>query len=114
MNQELDKALNFEWMPDKLKDYIYGKYKLDSIYLKKLGAIDEDYFWIVVVYDSELSERYYDSYSEFEKSLNRNIFENFPNINQGEMRLQNKIGLFIEVFDQKQVMELMGYHEIDT
>jgi hypothetical protein len=111
MNLKRDELLNFEWMPSELKDYIYSKYKLPCIYLKTLGTIDEDYVWIVVIYDDE-SEKLKDySYSEIEKLLHNNIFQFFPSIKAGEILLDNDAAVVIEVFDQKQALDLLGYDE---
>jgi hypothetical protein len=111
MDLRIKEALDFEWMPDELKDYVYNKYKLDSIYLKTLGSIDKDYVWVVVIYNSDESEKYYNSHKEFEQSLDTQIFKSFPDIKQGEVALDSNLKVMIELFNQDQALELIGFYE---
>jgi hypothetical protein len=114
MDSEVENLLNFEWMPDELKDYVYEKYKSDSIYLKTLGRIDQDYIWVVVVYDSGKAEKIFSAYKDFEKSLELNIFKSFPEIVEGANKLEGDFNVTVEVFSQKQALNLLGFKASGT
>lgn len=114
MSFKKEDLLNFEWMPEELKEYVYRKYQLDSIYLKTLGKIDEDYTWVVVVYDCESEGLLNYSYTEFEELLNNSIFRFFPDIQAGTIQLINGVKVIIETIGQKQALELLGYYEDGT
>ncbi|GAA0371049.1 hypothetical protein GCM10009092_39220 [Bowmanella denitrificans] len=109
MDSEIESLLNFEWIPDELKDYVYDKYKSDSIYLKILGKINQDYIWVVVVYDSDEAEKNFTSYKGFEESLNQNIFKTFPEIGEGKYLIEDNFKVTVEVFSQIQALNLLGH-----
>jgi len=107
----LQEQLNFDSIPSKLKDYIYDKYDADSISLKYFGTIDKDYLLVVIVYDDRdmTIPDDFGSYQIFNKSIENNIYSNYKDLVKGSMLLDDKIELFIELFNQEDFIKLLEY-----
>ncbi len=100
--------LEFEFIPDQIKEYAYSKYAVDSLSVRTFGEIDKDYFLVLVAYkDSDNLIDLFGSYKAFDDSLQKHIFDKSDQIVDGAFLLKEAWDVYVEKLDQSEVLALL-------
>lgn len=102
--------LKFEFIPDRIKEFVHSKYDVNSISIQVFGEVDNDYCLVMVAYDDQGDDllRLFGSYKSVGDSIAKNIFEKFLEISNGSMLLPEGLEVFVEKFNQSQVLAILA------
>lgn len=89
--------LAFEFVLDKLKEYAYSRYEVNSLSVRTFGEINKDYCLVLVAYnDSDNLIDLFGSYKAVDDSLQKNIFDRFHRIPDGTILLPEGLEVNVE------------------
>ena len=100
--------LEFEFIPDRLKEFAYSKYHVDSLSVRTFGEVNNDYCLVLIAYnDKDKLLELFGTYKAVDESLNRNIFDKYREISGGTTLLPEGLEVFVEKFSQEQAFEIL-------
>lgn len=106
--QNISSLLEFEFIQDRLKEFAYSKYDVDTLSIRTFGEINNDYCLVLIAYnDKDTLLELFGSYKAVDESLNRNIFDRYLEISCGVILLPEGLTVFVEKFNQEQAEEIL-------